>query len=90
MQRIVISFSYLFAALVAQIYRQRAALMEYIMCTAMRKTSTAASNCVGCGKCEAHCPQHIEIRKELQNARKELEGQIYKIARKFIVAFKAY
>ena len=69
---------------------KRAALMEYIMCTAMRKTSTAASNCVGCGKCEAHCPQHIEIRKELQNARKELEGPIYKIARKLIVAFKAY
>ena len=27
-----------------------AAFREYMMCTALRKTSTAASNCVGCGK----------------------------------------
>ena len=69
---------------------KRAALMEYIMCTAMRKTSTAASNCIGCGKCEQHCPQHIAIREELQNARRELEGPIYKAARAFIKLFKAY
>ncbi|MBO6016089.1 MAG: aldo/keto reductase [Lachnospiraceae bacterium] len=59
----------------------RAAFFDYFMCTAMRKTSSAASNCVECGKCEKHCPQHIEIRKELKNARKTLEGPIYKIAR---------
>lgn len=60
------------------------ALVDYTMCTALRKTSTAASNCVECGKCEQHCPQHIEIRKELKNAAKELEGPLYKLVRKFI------
>ncbi|MCH5252094.1 MAG: aldo/keto reductase [Lachnospiraceae bacterium] len=63
---------------------------EYIMCTAMRKTSSAASNCVGCGKCETHCPQQIEIRNELKNARKKLEGPIYRVARKIVKWKRAY
>ena len=57
-------------------------LKEYFMCTTMRKNSAAASNCVECGKCEKHCPQAIEIRKELKNAKKVLEGPIFRIARK--------
>ena len=57
---------------------------EYMMCTALRKNSSAASNCIGCGKCEQQCPQHINIRKELKNARKVLEGPAYKIARKVV------
>ena len=65
-------------------------VVEYIKCTALRKTSTAASNCVGCGKCEAHCPQHIAIREELKNASKELEGPVYKVVRKFVELFKAF
>lgn len=56
---------------------------EYIMCTALRKTPSSASNCIGCGKCEKHCPQDIKIRQELQNAQKELEGPIYKLVKKF-------
>ena len=63
---------------------------EHIMCTAMRKTSSAASNCIECGKCEQHCPQHIEIRKELKNAKKKLEGPVYKIARGIVKWMKAY
>lgn len=66
------------------------ALTEYFMCTGMRKTSSAASNCIQCGKCEMHCPQHIEIRKELKSARRKLEGPLYKIARTFIKLMKAY
>lgn len=66
------------------------AMMEYFMCTGMRKDSSSASNCVECGKCEGHCPQHIEIRKELKKARKELETPLYKIARKIVQIFKIY
>lgn len=57
---------------------------EYMMCTTLRKNSSAASNCIGCGKCEQHCPQHIEIRKELKNARKVLEGPVFKVVRKVL------
>jgi len=63
-------------------------LAEYFMCTALRKNATGASRCVGCGKCEQHCPQRIAIRQELKQAQSALEGPLYriasKIARKFV------
>ena len=66
------------------------AQFDYLLCTALRKNASAASNCVGCGKCERHCPQHIEIRKELKNAGKALKGPVYKLARKLIKLLKAF
>ena len=65
-------------------------LIEYVMCTALRKDSTSAANCVECGLCEKHCPQGIKIRQELKHARKELEGPIYKIAKTLIPLFIKY
>ena len=66
------------------------ALKEYTMCTAMRRQSSAASNCIGCGKCESHCPQSLPIRQHLSEAAKTLEGPLYKAARFFIRLIKAY
>lgn len=39
--------------------------------------SSRASLCVGCGKCEKACPQHIEIRKELMKVSSEMEGMMF-------------
>ena len=63
------------------------AFMDYLKCTTMRKNSTAASNCIGCGKCEKHCPQGIAIRQELENARKALEGPVYQISSRVLKWF---
>ncbi len=57
---------------------------EYLMCTTLRKNSAAASNCIGCGKCEQHCPQNIPIRDMLKEARKDLESPVYQVARKAV------
>lgn len=38
----------------------------------LRKDPGFASQCVGCGKCESHCPQHINITEELKKADRAL------------------
>ena len=63
---------------------------EYLQCTAMRKTPSSASLCIGCGKCEAHCPQNIKIRDNLAQAAKELETLYYKAARLGVRLFRLW
>lgn len=57
---------------------------EHLRSSIFRKDATSISNCIGCGKCEKHCPQGIKIREELKNAEKVLEGPIYKVAKKVV------
>lgn len=64
--------------------------VDYVICTMLRKNSTAASNCVKCGKCEKHCPQHIPIRAKLGEAQKELEGPLYRTIRKAVSLFARF
>jgi hypothetical protein len=41
---------------------------------AMLTKDEKASRCVECGKCEAHCPQQIPIRQELQDVKRLFES----------------
>ena len=66
------------------------ALTEYFMITGVRKDYTGPGNCIGCGKCEQHCPQRLPIRQELKNARKALEGLPYRIGRKVLPYIMRY
>ena len=64
--------------------------MDYVICTLLRKNPTPASNCIGCGKCEKHCPQHLPIREKLGEAQKELEGPLYRTARRVLGRFAKF
>lgn len=46
--------------------------LQYIQITSFKKDRSDMTKCIGCGKCEKHCPQHIEIRRELKNAKRAL------------------
>ena len=63
-------------------------LVDYFMCTSLRTNSSAVSNCIGCGKCEKHCPQSINIRENLKIVQREFEGPIFKFAKKISKFFK--
>ncbi len=56
------------------------AMKEYWQVTAVRKNPGTASRCVGCGKCERHCPQSLPIREKLKEVSKELETPIFRLA----------
>lgn len=62
----------------------RRARHEYVKCTLLRRTPTGAARCVGCGKCEQHCPQSLPIRQLLAQARRELEGAEYQALRRAV------
>lgn len=66
------------------------ALADYFKCTAIRKDASGAGACIGCGKCEKHCPQNIPIRTELKNAQKQLEVPVYRLARRLVRLLKIF
>ena len=67
---------------------------EYFQVVGLRKDPAFPSQCVECGRCERHCPQHISIIKELKNAEKALIPFYYKpilkVARVFLYHGKAH
>ena len=56
---------------------------DYFHMIAIRKDPADATLCIGCGKCEKHCPQNIEIRQMLKKADKELRPFPLNIGFKF-------
>ena len=66
---------------------KKAGRFEYSQVVSLRADSACADKCVGCGKCESHCPQKIEIRKYLKEADKALQPWTYKILLKFARKF---
>ena len=64
--------------------------VDYVICTLLRKNPTPASNCIGCGKCEKHCPQHLPIREKLGEAQGALEGPLYRLCRKILGRFARF
>jgi len=63
---------------------------EYLKCTLFRKNPTDAGSCIGCGKCERHCPQGIAIRQELKNAQRDLEGPMFRAAKTVLRLFRIF
>ncbi|MCD7954669.1 MAG: aldo/keto reductase [Lachnospiraceae bacterium] len=63
---------------------------EYIQSTAMRREPSSASMCVGCGRCEQHCPQSIPIREMLREAARKLETPKYRAIRWAVHKFHIY
>ena len=53
---------------------------EFFQVIGLRKNTSLPSQCVACGKCESHCPQHISIIEELKAADKALRPLHYRIA----------
>lgn len=65
-------------------HKKFSAMLEYIQITSLKKDASSMNNCTRCGACEKHCPQHIEIRKELQNAKKALQPFYIRTALKVV------
>ncbi len=69
---------------------RQSARVDYRRCTAYRNEQSSASQCIGCGACETHCPQNIEIRQLLKEAAHELEGFTYPIVKRGVKLLKIY
>ena len=59
---------------------------DYVQAIAFKQKPGFATQCIGCGKCAAHCPQHIDIPSKLKEAEKHafppLHRAVVSIARK--------
>ena len=51
---------------------------QFAQTVGLTKRPAFASQCVGCGKCEQHCPQNLPIREKLKEADKALRPLPYK------------
>ena len=59
--------------------KKSSARKEFARNMGLRKEPGFATQCVGCGLCEKHCPQHLPIRQKLKEANRDLRPLPYKI-----------
>ena len=59
--------------------KKSSARKEFARNMGFRKEPGFATQCVGCGLCEKHCPQHLPIRQKLKEADRDLRPLPYKI-----------
>ena len=52
---------------------------QYAQTVGLTREPAFPDQCVGCGKCEAHCPQSIPIREKLKEADRALRPLPYKL-----------
>ena len=52
---------------------------QYAQTVGLTKEPAFPSQCIGCGKCEQHCPQGLPIREKLKEADRALRPLPYKI-----------
>ena len=64
------------------------ARFHFAQTVGMTRQPAFATQCVGCGKCESHCPQSIPIREKLKEADRALRPLPYRVgisvARRFM------
>ena len=53
---------------------------EYFQAVSLQKEPPFATRCVGCGRCEKRCPQHISIISELRSADRALRPPYLRVA----------
>ncbi len=65
------------------------ARFEYAQTVGLKKEPAFATQCIGCGKCEQHCPQSIPIREKIKEADRVVRPLPYRIGisivRKFML-----
>ena len=66
---------------------KKSARFEYAQSVGIRKEKSFPTQCIGCGKCESHCPQGISIIQELKNANKALRPWHYRVGTAFARRF---
>ena len=60
---------------------------QFAQTVGFTKKPAFATQCIGCGKCEQHCPQNLPIREKLKEADKALRPLPYKIGINFVRRF---
>lgn len=60
---------------------------EFLQAVALQKETR---KCINCGKCESHCPQKLEVRKELAKADKELAPWYFRVVLRAAKVYTRY